>query len=175
MAAGSEAGAKSVLDYLRATQEADGHWSQNAWLDGRPYWSGVQIDETGFPILLYDMLLRAGAIEPFCAGSYARMIEAAAGYIIRNGPVTQQDHRWEENSGYSPFTIAVEIAALLAAADALDACGKGLIRKISSGETADYWKLNRSKTGPTQPIPRCRGSSESPAIICVLDIPKVTP
>ena len=34
------------------------------WLDGRPYWQGIQIDETGFPILLYDMLLRAGAIEP---------------------------------------------------------------------------------------------------------------
>ena len=58
------ASAKSVLDYLAAIQEADGHWSQNSWLDGRPYWSGIQIDETGFPILLYDMLLRAGAIEP---------------------------------------------------------------------------------------------------------------
>ena len=58
------ASAKSVLDYLVAIQEADGHWSQNSWLDGRPYWSGIQIDETGFPILLYDMLLRAGAIAP---------------------------------------------------------------------------------------------------------------
>ena len=56
--------AKSVLDYLAAIQEADGHWSQNSWLDGRPYWGGIQIDETGFPILLYDMLLRAGAIAP---------------------------------------------------------------------------------------------------------------
>ena len=49
LAAGSTAGAKSVLDYLKVTQEADGHWSQNSWLDGRPYWSGIQIDETGFP------------------------------------------------------------------------------------------------------------------------------
>ena len=137
LAAGSKAGAKAVLDYLRATQEADGHWSQNSWLDGRPYWSGVQIDETGFPILLYDMLLRAGAIEPANVARYTRMIEAAAGYIIRNGPVTQQD-RWEEDSGYSPFTIAVEIAALLAAADALDVAGKKPAAKYIR-ETADYW------------------------------------
>src|SRR2546422_7215096 len=34
----------------------------------------------------------------------------------RNGPVTQQD-RWEEDGGYSPFTLAAEIAGLLAAAD----------------------------------------------------------
>ena len=137
LAAGSKTGAKSVLDYLQATQEGDGHWSQNSWLDGRPYWKGVQIDETGFPILLYDMLRRAGAIAPAHTRRYARMIERAAGFIVRNGPVTQQD-RWEEDSGYSPFTIAVEIAALLAAADALDAAGKcaaaGYLR-----ETADFW------------------------------------
>jgi glucoamylase len=137
LAAGSETGARSVLDYLRATQEADGHWSQNSWLDGRPYWSGIQIDETGFPILLYDMLLRAGAICPAHTDRYGRMIEAAASYIIRNGPVTQED-RWEEDSGYSPFTIAVEIAALLAAADALDAAGKHATAEYVR-ETADYW------------------------------------
>ena len=137
LAAGSKAGARSVLDYLRATQEADGHWSQNSWLDGRPYWSGIQIDETGFPILLYDMLLRAGAIEAAHTDRYTAMIEAAAGYIIRNGPVTQED-RWEEDSGYSPFTIAVEIAALLAAADALDLAGKPAAARYLR-ETADYW------------------------------------
>lgn len=137
LAAGSKVGAKSVLDYLRATQEADGHWSQNSWLDGRPYWSGIQIDETGFPVLLYDMLLRAGAIEPAEVHRYTAMIEAAAGYIIRNGPVTQED-RWEEDSGYSPFTIAVEIAALLAAADALDVAGQGSTARYVR-ETADYW------------------------------------
>ena len=38
LAAGASASAKSVLDYLMAVQEADGHWVQNSWLDGRPYW-----------------------------------------------------------------------------------------------------------------------------------------
>src|ERR1700722_6491102 len=137
LAGGAATAAKSVLDYLMAVQEADGHWLQNSWLDGRPYWQGVQMDETAFPILLYDMLLRAGAIEPSEAKHYAAMIEAAIGYIIRTGPTTQQD-RWEEDSGYSPFTLAVEIAALLAAADAMEAAGTSAMAQYLR-ETADGW------------------------------------
>jgi glucoamylase len=137
LAAGATASAKAVLDYLVGTQEADGHWSQNSWLDGRPYWSGIQIDETGFPILLYDMLLRAGAIEPSDCERYASMIRGAAGYIVRNGPTTQQD-RWEEDGGYSAFTIAVEISALLAAADAMKVIGQDSIANYLL-ETADGW------------------------------------
>ena len=137
LAAGATASAKSVLDYLVAVQEADGHWSQNSWLDGRPYWGGIQIDETGFPILLYDMLLRAGAIPPADRARYTGMIRGAAGYILRNGPATQQD-RWEEDGGYSAFTIAVEISALLAAAEAMDAAGESEIAKYLT-ETSDGW------------------------------------
>jgi glucoamylase len=137
LAAGAAASAKSVLDYLVATQEADGHWSQNSWLDGRPYWKGIQIDETGFPILLYDMLLRAGAIPPSDRARYTGMILGAASYIVRNGPTTQQD-RWEEDGGYSAFTIAVEISALLAAAEALAAAGQASVARYLL-ETADGW------------------------------------
>ena len=137
LAAGATVPAKSVLDYLVAVQEADGHWSQNSWLDGRPYWGGIQIDETGFPILLYDMLLRAGAIDPADRARYTGMIRAAAGYIVRNGPTTQQD-RWEEDGGYSAFTIAVEISALLAAAEAMAAAGETAIATYLT-ETADGW------------------------------------
>jgi glucoamylase len=137
LAAGSITSAKSVLDYLAAIQEGDGHWSQNSWLDGRPYWSGIQIDETGFPILLYDMLLRAGAIAPEDRARYTAMIRAAAGYIVRNGPATQQD-RWEEDGGYSAFTIAVEISALLAAAQAMAAAGENAIAAYLTA-TADGW------------------------------------
>lgn len=54
LACGDTEGARGVLRYLLATQEADGHWAQNMWLDGTPYWNGVQIDETAFPILLAD-------------------------------------------------------------------------------------------------------------------------
>jgi len=144
LAAGARADARSVLDYLSAIQEADGHWVQNAWLDGRPYWHGIQMDETAFPILLYDMLLRAGVIAAAEAGRYLPMIEAAAAYIVRNGPATQQD-RWEEDAGYSPFTLAVEIAGLLAAADAVEASGRldaaRYLRDVADGwnERIEEW------------------------------------
>ncbi len=137
LAAGSLDTARAVLDYLVAVQEADGHWLQNSWLDGRPYWQGVQLDETAFPILLYDMLLRTGAIDRTESSRYGAMIEAAAGYIVRNGPTTPQD-RWEEDGGYSPFTLAAEIAALLCAADAMQAAGKAPLARYLR-EVADGW------------------------------------
>src|SRR5213078_3141253 len=58
----------------------------------------------------------------------------------RNGPVTQQD-RWEEDAGYSPFTLAVEIAGLLAAANLGDAVGE---KEAATHlrETADCWNDN---------------------------------
>ena len=145
LAAGATDAAKGVLRYLMAVQEADGHWVQNSWLDGRPYWGGIQMDETGLPILRYDVLIRAGALDPEEVPRYARMIDAAAGYIVRNGPAAQQD-RWEEDGGYSPFTFAVEIAALLAAADAIEAAGKSsaaqYLREVADGGTS------KSRRGP---------------------------
>ena len=44
------------------------------------------------------------------------MVRKALCFIVQRGPSTEQD-RWEEVSGYSPYTIAVEIAALLEAAE----------------------------------------------------------
>lgn len=116
LAAGAHDDASRVLHYLEATQEADGHWAQNMWLDGRPYWNGLQMDETAFPILLVDLLRRETAR---CYGDCDRwwpMVRKAASFIAANGPVTLQD-RWEEDGGYSPFTLAAEVAALLVAAD----------------------------------------------------------
>src|SRR4029077_15444719 len=68
------------------------------------------------------------------------MVKGAAGFIVRNGPVSPQD-RWEEDPGYSPFTLAAEIAALLAAADLGDACREpGMARYLR--ETADAWNAH---------------------------------
>lgn len=119
LAAGAQGDALRVLRYLETTQEADGHWPQNMWLDGRPYWSGLQMDEAAFPVLLVDLLRREA---PSALGDPKRwwpMVKNAIGFVARNGPVTQQD-RWEEDAGYSPFTLAVEVAGLLAAADIAD-------------------------------------------------------
>jgi glucoamylase len=140
LAAGAEPDALRVLRYLEVTQEPAGNWAQNMWLDGRPYWDGMQMDEAAFPILLVDMLRR---LSPYVLGDLQRwwaMVSRAAGYIIRNGPVTQQD-RWEEDAGYSPFTLAVEISGLLAAADLADAVGQTEIA-THLRETADYWNDN---------------------------------
>jgi glucoamylase len=52
------------------------------------------------------------------------MVRKAAAFIVANGPVTQQD-RWEEDGGYSPFTMAAEISALLIAADLAQSMGQG--------------------------------------------------
>jgi glucoamylase len=135
MAVGALAEATRVLGYLRATQEPDGHWPQNMWLDGTPYWSGVQMDETALPILAVDLAVRAGC--PVEVGDYWPMVRRAAGYLVRNGPVTGQD-RWEEDGGYSPFTLAAEVAALLVAADLAERCGeRGLCGYLR--ETADLW------------------------------------
>ncbi|MGF6233073.1 glucoamylase [Inquilinus ginsengisoli] len=136
LAAGAVTEAKAILGYLQAIQEADGHWSQNVWLDGTPYWNGVQMDECAFPILLADMLRRESALAGDELARFVPMVRRAAGFILRNGPVTGQD-RWEEDAGYSPFTLAVEIAALLAAADILEPSSAEEARWLR--ETADIW------------------------------------
>ena len=73
------------------------------WLDGKPYWSGIQMDETAFPILLVDLAYREGVLKRDHQEQYWNMVRRAASYLLLNGPVTQED-RWEEDPGYSwPF------------------------------------------------------------------------
>ena len=82
----------------------------------RPHlWNGIQLDETAFVILLVDLARREKALEDE-TGRLWPMVRRAAGYLVRHGPVTPMD-RWEEETGYFASTMAVEIAALLAAAD----------------------------------------------------------
>jgi glucoamylase len=137
LAAGDPKQALLILAYLRSIQQPDGHWPQNVWLDGTAYWPGIQMDECAFPLLLADALRRAGQLPLTALLSFMPMIEKAASYVARNGPVTGED-RWEEDAGYSPFTLAVEISALLAAADMFDACGKTEPANYLR-ETADSW------------------------------------
>jgi len=126
-----------VLGYLRVTQEADGHWPQNMWLDGTAYWQGLQMDETALPVLLVDMLRREGALTDGHLRDFWPMVRRAASFIVRNGPVTQQD-RWEEDPGYSPFTLAAEIAGLLVAAELADIHQEPVLATFLR-ETADAW------------------------------------
>ena len=140
LAAGAHEDVRRVLSYLQATQQPDGHWSQNMWLDGSPYWDGIQMDETALPILLVDLAHREKALAEADVARFWPMVRQAAGYLVRNGPVSPQD-RWEEDPGYTPFTVAAEIAALLAAADLADLNHEASIATYLR-EIADVWNTS---------------------------------
>jgi len=119
LAAGDEVTPRRALVYLATSQRQDGGFPQNFWINGRPHWSGVQLDEVAFPVMLAWRLWKAGGLGQF--DPYP-MVKAAAAYLACMGPITQQE-RWEETSGYSPSTLAAVIAALVCAADM--ACSRG--------------------------------------------------
>ncbi len=101
---------RAVLWAFNSQQQSDGHFPQNSYVNGTPYWNGIQMDEQAFPIVLAWKL---GITDN---ANYTQHIKSAANYIITHGPVTGQE-RWEENGGFSPSTIAAEISGLLCAAD----------------------------------------------------------
>ena len=101
-----------ALIYLACAQRQDGGFYQSFWINGEPHGRGVQLDEVAYPILLAWRLHEADALREF--DPYPLVLRAAA-YLIREGPATPQE-RWEENSGFSPSTLAVHIAALTCAA-----------------------------------------------------------
>ncbi len=137
LACGGDTHVRQILRYLRATQESDGSWPQNCWLDGTPFWRGVQLDECAFPMLLLDMAWRSGALRLPDLRPYWPMVQRAAAFVIRNGPRTKQD-RWEENCGYTPFTLAVAVASLLAAAEIAEALEVEAAPAFFR-DTADAW------------------------------------
>ena len=102
-----------ALAWLASIQGDDGGMPQNSAVDGNAYWKGIQLDEVAAPVLLAWRLKQAGALSNFDS---SEMVRRAMRYLIANGPVTAQE-RWEENSGYSPSTLATIIAAVVCAAD----------------------------------------------------------
>ena len=140
LAAGAHHEMRSMLRFLAVTQEPDGHWPQNMWLNGTPYWNGMQLDETAFPILLVDHARREGALSNKVVAQCWPMVSRAAGYLVLRGPATDQD-RWEENAGYAPFSMAAAIAALLCAADLADIAGAPAFG-MQWRATADSWNAS---------------------------------
>ena len=113
LATGQSSTPLRALIWLACIQKADGDFPQNSWIDGKAYWSGVQLDEMASPILLAWRLQREGKSTNFDPW---HIIAKAARYLLLQGPVTGQE-RWEEQSGYSPSTLAVVIAALVCASE----------------------------------------------------------
>ena len=119
LAVGRVETALRALVYLACTQKPDGSFAQNFWVDGTPYWTGIQLDEVAFPVILAWRLWKAGGLANFDVFPF---VSRAAGFLVRYAPVTQQE-RWEENAGYSPSTLAAVIGALCCAAEIATAHG----------------------------------------------------
>jgi len=137
-AIGDLAGANRLLDYLfNVQQKPDGSFPQNSYVDGRPIGNGLQMDQVAWPLVLAYQLKRQDR------DSWLKHIKPAADFILTHGPRTDQD-RWEERPGYSPATIAAQIAGLVCAAE---------IAKLNDDnaaaakylETADNWAENVDK------------------------------
>jgi len=150
LAVGATREALDTLRYLRATQLADGHWNQNQWLGGKPYWTGVQLDETAFPVLLAAQLEEHEALDGIEVGD---MIRRALSFIVCNGPASDED-RWEEDAGINAFTLAACIAALVCGASYLDPGARELALAV-----ADYWNasLEDWTSVADTPLARSRG------------------
>ena len=110
IAMGDRAAANRALDYLFDVQQRpDGSYPQNSRLSGVPVFGGLQMDEVSFPTVLAGQLGRTGPAD-------WQHIKKAEDFVVANGPSTPGE-RWENASGYSPATIAAEIAGLVVGAN----------------------------------------------------------
>jgi GH15 family glucan-1,4-alpha-glucosidase len=80
------------------------------------------MDNISFPQVMAWMLRERGVDFADAEYDYVN-VKRSADYVARNGPPTAQE-RWEEEAGYSPSSIAAEIAGLTCAADL--AIGEGV-------------------------------------------------
>ncbi|MCC7220115.1 MAG: amylase, partial [Candidatus Contendobacter sp.] len=141
IAAGDTDSANRTVDFLfnrqMQTSSGDnpysrpGRFPQNSFVDGTPYWNGTQMDETAMPIILAWKLGRVDLWPK---------IKLAAEFLAHNGPATGQE-RWEEMGGYSPSTIAAEIAGLVCAASLANAAGDPGAASFYL-QKADEWRNN---------------------------------
>lgn len=135
VAAGDLATARAATLFLFERQQLpDGSMPRNSLVNGKvaPDSFGTQLDETAYPIL---MAYQLGLTD---ASLYANHIKAAANFLVARGPAFGSE-RWEEQSGYSPSTIAAEIAGLVAGAQLAQANGDGASAAVWLG-VADSWQ-----------------------------------
>lgn len=113
LAAGDRASARQMVSFLfDRAQQPDGSFPRDSLVNGAPapdLFGLSEIDEVAYPLLMAWQTGFAGD-----ATFYSAHIRPAADYIVDHGPSTGAE-RWEEHPGYSPSTIAAEIAGLVAA------------------------------------------------------------
>ena len=150
-AAGDDDAADRLLDYLWQVQKPAGDWWQNTFVNGTEKWTTEQLDQVSLPIVLAWWLGRTDADD-------WKHVERAADYLVNNEdrPRSNQE-RWENQDGYSPNTIATEIAGLICAADI--ARRNGAPGKAAAYERlADEWQRQveswtATTNGPYSPRP----------------------
>jgi glucan 1,4-alpha-glucosidase len=124
----------ATLFLFEKQQLPDGSMPRNSLINGKvaPDSFNTQLDEVGYPILMAQQL---GLTD---ASLYANHIKPAANYLAAHGP-SFGVARWEEQSGYSPSTIAAAIAGLVAGADLARANGDDASAAVWLG-VADVWQ-----------------------------------
>jgi len=135
VAAGDLATAHDATLFLFERQQLpDGSMPRNSLVNGKvaPDSFGTQLDETAYPIL---MAYQLGLTD---ASLYEDHVKRAANFIAARGPAFGVE-RWEEQSGFSPSTIASEIAGLVAAAELARANGDAASAAVWLG-IADAWQ-----------------------------------
>jgi glucan 1,4-alpha-glucosidase len=95
-------------------QDENGFIPQNTYVNGITRWGGEQMDNISFPGVMAYQLAERGLTFDDVPYEYEH-VRRSADYVVRHGPETAQE-RWEEESGYSPSSIAAEIAGLACAA-----------------------------------------------------------
>jgi len=152
IAAGDVAGAQRALDFLFTRQQRpDGSFPQNTDVRGEPVWTGLQLDEVALPIVL------AGQLGRTDAATWDHVRRAADFLIGYPGAPSSPQERWENQSGYSPATIAAEIAGLVVAAGIARSNGDSAASARYLA-TADDWQRRVeswtvTRTGPYDPKP----------------------
>jgi len=152
MADGDVATARAATLFLFDKQQlASGAMPRNSLLNGEaaPDTGGLQLDETAYPILMAQESGLGSDTE-----LWQDHIRPAADFLVANGP-SDGVERWEEQTGYSPSTIAAEIAGLTAAS-AIAASHGDTARADLYQATADDFQRNIKSwtvttTGPDGP------------------------
>ncbi|OYR43312.1 glycoside hydrolase family 15 protein [Halorubrum sp. Hd13] len=109
-----ERGANALAYLYNTQQDDDGFLPQNTYIDGRTRWGGEQMDNIAFPSVMAWQLYEHGTAPADADYTYDQ-VRRSLGYIAANGPETAQE-RWEEEAGFSPSSIAAEIAGLVCGA-----------------------------------------------------------
>ena len=144
--------ARAATRFLFDRQQLpDGSMPRNSLLNGKaaPDTGGTQLDEAAYPILMAYLAGLGGD-----AALWKGHIEPAADFLVANGP-SHGVERWEEQSGYSPSTIAAEIAGLTAASAIAASHGDAARARLYQATADDFQRNIKSWTvtitGPDAP------------------------